>query len=31
MGLLGWYWEGPVEIVVGCGLKFVGAEGEVRF
>jgi len=29
MGLLGWYWEGPVEIVVGLSLEFVGAEDGV--
>ncbi len=31
MGLLGWHWEGPVEIVVGRGLEFGGAEGGVGF
>ncbi len=31
MGLLGWYWEGPVKIVVGLGLEFIGAEGGVGF
>jgi len=31
MGLLGWCWEGSVEIVVSRGLEFVGTEGEVRF
>jgi len=31
MGLLGWYWEGPVEIVVGHSLEFIGVEGGVIF
>jgi len=31
VGLLGWCWEGPVGIVVGCGLGVVDAEGNIGF